>query len=46
MIVGVTSRTNNDEKEAFITAGLDDCYGKPLTMDKINSLVEKLEKAD
>ncbi|KAF8017650.1 hypothetical protein BT93_H2754 [Corymbia citriodora subsp. variegata] len=44
MIVGVTSRDSQVEKTAFMVAGLDECLEKPLTADKISSLVETLEK--
>ncbi|KAL3745684.1 hypothetical protein ACJRO7_014756 [Eucalyptus globulus] len=41
---GVTSRNPEAHKEAFIAAGLDECLEKPLTVEKIKSLVETLEK--
>ncbi|KAF8017648.1 hypothetical protein BT93_H2752 [Corymbia citriodora subsp. variegata] len=44
MIVGVTSADARADKEAFTEAGLDQCLAKPLTADKIKSLVETLEK--
>ncbi|XP_056168143.1 two-component response regulator 24-like isoform X1 [Syzygium oleosum] len=44
MIVGVTSVDAGADKEAFMEAGLDECLAKPLTADKIKSLVETLEK--
>ncbi|XP_030516368.2 two-component response regulator 24-like [Rhodamnia argentea] len=44
MIVGLTSRDSKGDKEAFMAAGLDECLEKPLTADKLKSLVETLEK--
>ncbi|KAK3437355.1 hypothetical protein EUGRSUZ_C02019 [Eucalyptus grandis] len=41
---GVTSRNPEAHKEAFVAAGLDECLEKPLTVEKIKSLVETLEK--
>ncbi|KAH7838256.1 hypothetical protein Vadar_024099 [Vaccinium darrowii] len=42
MIVGVTSQDGDSEKQAFMGAGLDDCYMKPLTADTITSLLQQL----
>ncbi|KAG5515908.1 hypothetical protein RHGRI_036824 [Rhododendron griersonianum] len=42
MIVGMTSRDRDSEKQAFMGAGLDDCYMKPLTADTITSLLQQL----
>ncbi|KAK0594566.1 hypothetical protein LWI29_026287 [Acer saccharum] len=39
-IVGVTSCENTDEKEAFKQAGLDILHEKPLTLAKVNSILE------
>ncbi|KAL3727960.1 hypothetical protein ACJRO7_032672 [Eucalyptus globulus] len=44
MIVGLTSRNAEADKAAFMAAGLDECLEKPLTDEKIKSLVETLEK--
>lgn len=44
MIVGVTSRTAVADKAAFIAVGLDECLEEPLTVEKIESLVETLVK--
>ncbi|CAK9142855.1 unnamed protein product [Ilex paraguariensis] len=44
MIVGVTSRGLDSEKQAFMAAGLDDCHEKPLTADAVTSLVQELVK--
>ncbi|KAI6692804.1 hypothetical protein NL676_020514 [Syzygium grande] len=43
MIVGVTLVDAGADKEAFMEAGLDECLAKPLTADKIKSLVETRE---
>ncbi|XP_019240238.1 PREDICTED: two-component response regulator ARR22-like [Nicotiana attenuata] len=42
LIVGVTS-TGEEEKEAFMNAGLDYYYQKPLTVDVVRLLVEKFK---
>ncbi|XP_057465269.1 two-component response regulator 24-like [Actinidia eriantha] len=42
MIVGMTSRDRDSEKQAFMAAGLDDCRVKPLTADIITSLLHQL----
>ncbi|KAJ9703150.1 hypothetical protein PVL29_004783 [Vitis rotundifolia] len=44
IIMGVTSRDLDLEKEAFMASGLNDCYTKPLTISKIGSLLQKLKK--
>ncbi|KAK9292334.1 hypothetical protein L1049_020300 [Liquidambar formosana] len=44
MIVGVTSRALESEKQAFMGAGLDDCHVKPLSAEIITSLLKKLGK--
>ncbi|RVW60567.1 Two-component response regulator ARR22 [Vitis vinifera] len=44
MIVGVTARDLEVEKQMFMASGLDDCYVKPLTTDTVTALVEKLNK--
>ncbi|XVF30956.1 hypothetical protein REPUB_Repub16aG0103800 [Reevesia pubescens] len=44
MIVGVTSRDLPYEKQAFMEAGLDYCFEKPLTSEKISFLLQKLNK--
>ncbi|KAK9266468.1 hypothetical protein L1049_021380 [Liquidambar formosana] len=42
MIVGVTSRNLESEKQAFMGAGLNDCYVKPLTVDDMIAILNKL----
>ncbi|OMO50912.1 hypothetical protein COLO4_37866 [Corchorus olitorius] len=44
LIVGVTSRGSPYEKKAFMEAGLDFCFEKPLTAEKITFLLQKLNK--
>ncbi|KAF8017896.1 hypothetical protein BT93_H2954 [Corymbia citriodora subsp. variegata] len=44
MIVGLTSQNAEVDKAAFMAAGLDECLEKPLTDEKIKSLVETLKK--
>ncbi|KAL6345087.1 hypothetical protein AAG906_013570 [Vitis piasezkii] len=44
IIMGVTSRDLDSEKEAFMASGLNDCYMKPLTISKISSLLQELKK--
>ncbi|KAK6911275.1 Signal transduction response regulator, receiver domain [Dillenia turbinata] len=46
MIVGVTARSSETEKQAFMEAGLNECIAKPLNMEKAKSLVKKLNKED
>ncbi|KAL3833696.1 hypothetical protein ACJIZ3_008432 [Penstemon smallii] len=43
-IVGVTSRTQEGETQAFMEAGLDACWEKPLTRDGIISLLDQVAK--
>ncbi|XP_052179909.1 two-component response regulator 24-like [Diospyros lotus] len=43
MIVGVTSADLDSVKEAFVSAGLDGCYGKPLTVDNVKSSLQELD---
>lgn len=43
MIVGVTSRGLDSEKEEFIGAGLNYFYKKPLTIDVIAFLLQELK---
>jgi hypothetical protein len=44
VIMGVTSRDLDSEKNVFIAAGLNECYEKPLTIEKIKSLLKELNK--
>ncbi|KAK3039739.1 hypothetical protein RJ639_027396 [Escallonia herrerae] len=44
MIVGVTSRGLESEKQSFMGAGLNRCHEKPLTTDIVTSLVQELIK--
>ena len=46
MIVGVTSLADNEEeRRAFMEAGLNHCLAKPLTKDKIIPLINQLMDA-
>lgn len=38
-IVGVTSRTSESERTAFMAAGANDCVAKPLNVKKIASFL-------
>lgn len=42
LIVGVTSVSTGSQLEAFKAAGLNICFEKPLTVDKIKSVISKL----
>ncbi|KAK4358499.1 hypothetical protein RND71_020728 [Anisodus tanguticus] len=43
MIVGMTTLYDKEEfRKEFMEAGLDECYKKPLTMEIIQSLIEKI----
>ncbi|OMP11350.1 hypothetical protein COLO4_03864 [Corchorus olitorius] len=44
LIVGVTSRGSPYEKKAFMEAGLDFCFEKPLTPKKITFLLHELNR--
>ncbi|EOY10800.1 hypothetical protein QUC31_009818 [Theobroma cacao] len=44
LIVGVTSRDSQYETQAFMEAGLDFCFEKPLTADKISFILQELNK--
>ena len=44
LIVGVTSRGLPNENQAFMEAGLDYCFEKPLTSDMISFLLQELNK--
>ncbi|KAL3616851.1 hypothetical protein CASFOL_039245 [Castilleja foliolosa] len=44
MIVGVTSCTVEEEKAAFVAAGLDDCVKKPLTSGAVIDMLDELAK--
>jgi hypothetical protein len=44
MIAGVTSRSSNSEKKAFMEAGLTHCYAKPLTVEIIKTLLQELNE--
>ncbi|XP_075658819.1 two-component response regulator 24-like [Castanea sativa] len=43
-IVGVTSCDLSSERNDFIAAGQNQCYEKPLTIEKIESLLSELNK--
>ncbi|KAE8727935.1 SYP112 protein [Hibiscus syriacus] len=42
MIVGVTDSDLDSEKQEFRTAGVDYCFEKPLTPERINLLLNDL----
>lgn len=42
VIVGVTACGSKAEKEAFMNAGLDHCWEKPLNVARISSLLDEL----
>ncbi|XP_051125210.1 two-component response regulator 24-like [Andrographis paniculata] len=42
MIIGVTARGLDSEKEAFIRAGLDKCWEKPLNVELLNAALNEL----
>lgn len=42
-IVGVSSRFLDEERNEFMSAGLDQCYEKPLTMANIKALLEEMK---
>ncbi|KAF8039273.1 hypothetical protein BT93_B1719 [Corymbia citriodora subsp. variegata] len=42
-IVGVTSHSMDTEKDAFMAAGLDDCYGKPLSIKILKDILQKMK---
>ncbi|GAV83803.1 Response_reg domain-containing protein [Cephalotus follicularis] len=42
MIVGVTSRDLDSDIQAFMAAGLNYCFVKPLTIEKVIPLIEEL----
>ncbi|PIN03080.1 Histidine kinase [Handroanthus impetiginosus] len=44
MIVGVTGRGVEAEKEAFMGAGLDSCWDKPLNPKAVVSMLDQLAK--
>ncbi|XP_044502360.1 two-component response regulator 24-like [Mangifera indica] len=44
LIVGVTTRSLEQEKQAFMEAGLDDYQEKPLTTAKLVQLLDRLRK--
>lgn len=45
MIVGVTAANKVEkERKAFMAAGLDDCYDKPLTPKEVIALLDELAK--
>ncbi|KAI3423373.1 Response regulatory domain-containing protein [Psidium guajava] len=46
MIVGVTSHSMDTEKETFMAAGLDDCYGKPLSIKILRNILQKMKLED
>ncbi|KAK8507570.1 hypothetical protein V6N13_141587 [Hibiscus sabdariffa] len=46
MIVGVTSRGSPSEMQAFMEAGLDFCFEKPLTFDMIDFILKELNVND
>uniref|UniRef100_M1DE06 Extra response regulator n=1 Tax=Solanum tuberosum TaxID=4113 RepID=M1DE06_SOLTU len=42
LIVGMTSREKEEEEKLFVDVGLDYYYQKPLTIDVVHDLVEKI----
>ncbi|EXB93126.1 Two-component response regulator [Morus notabilis] len=46
MIVGVTSNSEGPERQAFVEAGLNDCYTKPLNDDKVAALVQAIKETN
>ncbi|KAK3441894.1 hypothetical protein EUGRSUZ_B02166 [Eucalyptus grandis] len=46
MIVGVTSHSMDTEKDTFMAAGLDDCYGKPLSIEILKNILQKMKIDD
>ncbi|KAK4734280.1 hypothetical protein R3W88_008541 [Solanum pinnatisectum] len=44
LIVGMTSRKKEEEEKSFMNAGLDYYYQKPLTIDVVRDLVEKINR--
>ncbi|XP_030475410.2 two-component response regulator 24-like [Syzygium oleosum] len=46
MIVGVTSHSMDTEKGTFMAAGLDDCYGKPLSIKILKNILQKMKIDD
>jgi len=43
MIVGVSSSHGAENVEAFMEAGLDDYYTKPLTVDTLKAILDKIK---
>ncbi|KAF5749282.1 two-component response regulator ARR22 [Tripterygium wilfordii] len=44
LIVGVTSHALSFEKEAFIEAGVNFCFAKPLNVQKLGCILQELSK--
>ncbi|KAK4733930.1 hypothetical protein R3W88_008191 [Solanum pinnatisectum] len=44
LIVGMTSREKGEEEKSFMDVGLDYYYQKPLTIDVVRDLVEKIKE--
>ncbi|KAK6793859.1 hypothetical protein RDI58_007312 [Solanum bulbocastanum] len=44
LIVGITSREKEEEEKSFMDVGLDYYYQKPLTIDVVHDLVEKIKE--
>lgn len=42
MIVGMTSLGHDFDRQLYMGVGLDDCYGKPLSRDVVDSLHQQL----
>ncbi|WMV19578.1 hypothetical protein MTR67_012963, partial [Solanum verrucosum] len=42
LIMGMTSREKEEEEKSFVDVGLDYYYQKPLTIDVVHDLVEKI----
>ncbi|KAJ1413823.1 Signal transduction response regulator, receiver domain [Sesbania bispinosa] len=43
MIVGITTRADGKEGEEFLAAGLNKCFGKPLTSAIIEAVLQDLQ---
>ncbi|RVX11250.1 Two-component response regulator ARR22 [Vitis vinifera] len=43
MIVGVTSRSQDSEIQAFMKSGLNACYVKPLNAEKVTAVLNELK---
>lgn len=44
MIVGVTTRADDKDREEFIAAGSSHCFEKPLDSAKVQVILQELQK--